>query len=185
MVRNPIFSIFTALRAPAHYLFTGNIPAPSAYFSLDGGNTKLADFGVSSDPSDFLNSGVQGGNDPFNEFYSGVRFRASRPSTRRCSTRWASIRYRRASRSSGQDPRRYRVAQPSRFWAVRPISTIRQHDAVQRDDQDRERGRQCGCGRQAVRQWRPERFARQRRHGELERHHRHADADRKRLDRGL
>ena len=52
-------------------LFTDNIPASSAYFSLDGGNTKLADFGVSSDPSDFLNSGVQGGNDPFNEFYSG------------------------------------------------------------------------------------------------------------------
>ena len=52
-------------------LFTDNIPASSAYFSLDGGNTKLADFGVSSDPSDFLNSGVQGGNDPFNEYYSG------------------------------------------------------------------------------------------------------------------
>ena len=52
-------------------LFTDNIPASSAYFSLDGGNTKLADFGISSDPSDFLNSGVQGGNDPFNEFYSG------------------------------------------------------------------------------------------------------------------
>ena len=53
-------------------LITDNIPASSSYFSLDGGNTKLADFGVSSDPSDFLNSGVQGGNDPFNEYYSGT-----------------------------------------------------------------------------------------------------------------
>jgi VCBS repeat-containing protein len=52
-------------------LFTDNIPASSAYFSLNGGSTKIADFGVSSDPSDFLNSGVQGSNDPFNEFYSG------------------------------------------------------------------------------------------------------------------
>ena len=52
-------------------LFTDNIPASAAYFSLDGGNTKLADFGQTSDPSDFLNSGVQGSNDPFNEFYSG------------------------------------------------------------------------------------------------------------------
>ena len=60
-------------------LFTDNIPASSAYFSLDGGNTKLADFGVSSDPSDFLNSGVQGGNDPFNEFYSGSTLQSLTP----------------------------------------------------------------------------------------------------------
>jgi hypothetical protein len=51
-------------------LFSDNIPASAAYFSLDGGNTKIADYGQSSDPSDFLNSGVQGPNDPFNEFYS-------------------------------------------------------------------------------------------------------------------
>jgi serralysin len=30
----------------------------------------LADYGRASDPSDFLNSGVQGPHDPFNEFYS-------------------------------------------------------------------------------------------------------------------
>ena len=41
-----------------------------AYFSIDGGNTKLADFGQTSDPSDFLNSGVQGSKDPFDEYYS-------------------------------------------------------------------------------------------------------------------
>ena len=37
---------------------------------MDGGITKLADYGQFSDPSDFLNTGVQGANDPFNEFYS-------------------------------------------------------------------------------------------------------------------
>ena len=53
-------------------LFTDNIPASSAYFSLDGGNTKLADFGVSSDPSDFLNAPGSSltPNDAFDEFYS-------------------------------------------------------------------------------------------------------------------
>jgi hypothetical protein len=51
-------------------LFSDSIPASAAYFSLDGGNTKLADYGQNSDPSDFLNSGVQGPNDPFNEHYT-------------------------------------------------------------------------------------------------------------------
>src|SRR6185437_6428848 len=32
--------------------------------------TKLADYGQTSDSSDFLNSGIQGANDPFNEFYT-------------------------------------------------------------------------------------------------------------------
>ncbi len=52
-------------------LFNGDNTAPASYFSLDGGTTKLADFGQNSDPSDFLNSGVQGPNDPFNEYYTG------------------------------------------------------------------------------------------------------------------
>ncbi|WP_225129265.1 hypothetical protein [Bradyrhizobium sp. IC3123] len=51
-------------------LLTDNIPASASYFSLDGGNTKIADYGQNSDPSDFLNSGVQGATDPFNEYYS-------------------------------------------------------------------------------------------------------------------
>src|SRR5882757_4091997 len=51
-------------------LFSDNIPALAAYFSVDGGYTKIADYGRTSDPSDFLNSGVQGGNDSFNEFYT-------------------------------------------------------------------------------------------------------------------
>jgi Ca2+-binding RTX toxin-like protein len=53
-------------------LFSGNSTAPAAYFSVDGGVTKLADFGQHSDPSDFLNTGVQGPNDPFNEFYTNT-----------------------------------------------------------------------------------------------------------------
>ncbi|MCI4679676.1 NF038122 family metalloprotease [Rhodoblastus acidophilus] len=53
-------------------------PAPASYFSIDGGNTDLADFGRTSDPGDFLNASGQGPagevssstltpNDPFNE----------------------------------------------------------------------------------------------------------------------
>ncbi len=41
-------------------LFSNGDTAPAAYFSLNGGTTKLADYGQTSDPSDFLNSGVQG-----------------------------------------------------------------------------------------------------------------------------
>jgi hypothetical protein len=52
-------------------LFQGGATAPAAFFSVDGGVTKLADLGQTSDASDFLNSGVQGPHDPFNEFYNG------------------------------------------------------------------------------------------------------------------
>ena len=55
-----------------NHLFSSGSTAPAAYFSIDGGVTKLADYGQNSDPSDFLNSGVQGSIDPFNEFYSGA-----------------------------------------------------------------------------------------------------------------
>jgi Ca2+-binding RTX toxin-like protein len=65
-----IFDLFR-YTSPGVHLFQGGNSAPAAYFSLDGGATKLADFGQNSDPSDFLNSGVQGSTDPFNEFYSG------------------------------------------------------------------------------------------------------------------
>jgi hypothetical protein len=64
-----IFDLYR-FTSPGVILIDGRSKAASAYFSLDGGNTKLADYGVSSDPSDFLNSGVQGPNDPFDEFYS-------------------------------------------------------------------------------------------------------------------
>jgi hypothetical protein len=39
------------------------------YFSLDGGNTPLADYGQNSDPADFLNSAGLTPNDAFNEYY--------------------------------------------------------------------------------------------------------------------
>jgi len=65
-----IFDLFR-FTSPGTRLIDGRSTATVAYFSVDGGNTKLADFGQTSDPSDFLNSGVQGPNDPFNEFYAG------------------------------------------------------------------------------------------------------------------
>src|ERR1700730_7073707 len=64
-----IFDLFR-FTSPGTRLIAGGNTAPPAYFSVDGGNTKLADYGQNSDPSDFLNSGVQGGNDPFNEYYT-------------------------------------------------------------------------------------------------------------------
>jgi hypothetical protein len=47
----------------------GSPPAQAAFFSIDGGNTKLADFGQNSDPGDFLNPPASNltPNDPFNE----------------------------------------------------------------------------------------------------------------------
>jgi hypothetical protein len=64
-----IFDLFR-FTSPGQNLLSAAQTAPPAYFSLDGGQTKLADFGQTSDPSDFLNTGVQGPNDPFNEFYN-------------------------------------------------------------------------------------------------------------------
>lgn len=66
-----VFDLFR-FTSPDVRLFQGGATAPAAYFSLDGGNTKLADYGQNSDPSDFLNSGVQGSNDPFNEYYTST-----------------------------------------------------------------------------------------------------------------
>ncbi|WP_050886711.1 NF038122 family metalloprotease [Bradyrhizobium sp. ORS 285] len=64
-----IFDLFR-FSSPGVRLMTGGATASTAYFSVDGGVTKIGDYGQSSDPSDFLNSGVQGANDPFNEFYT-------------------------------------------------------------------------------------------------------------------
>jgi hypothetical protein len=50
-----------------NHVFGRTIPSAPAYFSIDGGATDLADFGIHSDPGDWLNSGVQGNNDPFDE----------------------------------------------------------------------------------------------------------------------
>src|SRR6202165_5950781 len=54
-----IFDLFRFTSLGTRLIAGGNT-APPAYFSIDGGNTKLADFGQNSDPSDFLNSGVAG-----------------------------------------------------------------------------------------------------------------------------
>jgi len=64
-----VFDLFR-FTSPGNRLFSGAATAPAAYFSIDGGNTKIAQYGQNSDPSDFLNSGIQGSNDPFNEIYS-------------------------------------------------------------------------------------------------------------------
>ncbi|WP_369722495.1 NF038122 family metalloprotease [Bradyrhizobium sp. LLZ17] len=64
-----VFDLFRFTSQNVH-LFQGAATAPAAYFSLDNGATKIADYGQTSDPSDFLNSGVQGPNDPFNEYYT-------------------------------------------------------------------------------------------------------------------
>lgn len=65
-----IFDLFR-YTSPGTRLFSGSIPAPAAYLSVDGGTTALANYGRNSDPSDFLNTGIQGSNDPLNEYYSG------------------------------------------------------------------------------------------------------------------
>ena len=65
-----IFDLFR-YSSPGNLLFTNAIPAPPAYFSVNGGITDLADYGQSSDPSDFLGTSGRTPNDPFNETYGG------------------------------------------------------------------------------------------------------------------
>ena len=69
-ITQPDIFDFYRFTSPGNILIDGNPTAPPAYFSLNGGITKIADFGQTSDASDFLNSGMQGPNDPFNEFYT-------------------------------------------------------------------------------------------------------------------
>jgi hypothetical protein len=69
----PVMADWYRYDAAGHFQWTeGTSSASPSYFSIDGGVTRIADFGVSSDYSDWLNSGVQGGVDPFNEFYTGT-----------------------------------------------------------------------------------------------------------------
>lgn len=60
---------FDRFTSPGVRLIDGDDTAPAAYFSLDNGATHLADYGQTSDSSDFLN-GSRTPNDPFNEFYN-------------------------------------------------------------------------------------------------------------------
>jgi hypothetical protein len=65
------FSEFDLMRfvSPGQRLFADNLPSAPAYFSLDGGTSRVADWGISSDPSDFLNPPNSNftPDDPFNE----------------------------------------------------------------------------------------------------------------------
>ena len=62
-----IFDLFR-FTSPGTRLFSGAATAPPAYFSVNGGVTDIADYGQTSDSSDFLN-GARTPEDPFNEFY--------------------------------------------------------------------------------------------------------------------
>jgi hypothetical protein len=58
--------------APGQRYFDGNFTTTvSTYFSLDGGAHKLANWGRTSDDSDFLNDSLTG-NDPFNEIVGNL-----------------------------------------------------------------------------------------------------------------
>lgn len=59
--------------SPGARVFADGAPAPESYFSIDGGVSKLADFGVNSDPADWLNppSSNLTPNDPFDEQVGG------------------------------------------------------------------------------------------------------------------
>ena len=65
------FSEFDLMRfvSPGQRLFADHLPSAPAYFSLDGGASRVADWGISSDPSDFLNPPASNftPDDPFNE----------------------------------------------------------------------------------------------------------------------
>jgi len=69
-ITQPDIFDFYRFTSPGNILINGGSTAAPAYFSLDNGAHKIADYGQTSDPSDFLNSGVQGSTDPFDEFYS-------------------------------------------------------------------------------------------------------------------
>ena len=67
---------YTISNGQAVHYFQGGNPPPDAapsYFSIDGGASKIADFGESSDPADFLNypKSPLTPNDPFDEAVEG------------------------------------------------------------------------------------------------------------------
>ncbi len=64
-----IFGLFRFTAQGTRLFSTGGTPS---YLSLDGGRTDLADYGRTSDPSDFLNASGRTPNDPLNEAYSAA-----------------------------------------------------------------------------------------------------------------
>ena len=85
-----IFDLFR-FTSPGARLFAGGNTAPAAYFSIDGGNTKLADFGQLSDPSDFLTAVCKAQTTPSMNTIRTTRARNSRPPIWQYSMPWASI----------------------------------------------------------------------------------------------
>jgi len=63
-----IFDLFR-FTAPGTNLFASGNTAGPAYFSTDGGFTNRADYGQTSDPSDFLNASARTPEDTVNEFF--------------------------------------------------------------------------------------------------------------------
>jgi len=57
--------------SPGTNLIGHGSTAPAAYFSLDNGQTDLANYGQTSDPSDFLGDTAQTNDDSFTETYDG------------------------------------------------------------------------------------------------------------------
>jgi hypothetical protein len=64
-----LFDLFR-YTAPGDHLFGDALPSPPAYFSLDGGYTRLAAYGLNSDGGDFLSTSGLTPADAFNEFYN-------------------------------------------------------------------------------------------------------------------
>jgi hypothetical protein len=63
-----VLSLVRYTSSGAHDFDGTSTPTPASYFSIDGGTTTLANFGQTSDPSDFLGDNYTYG-DAFNEFY--------------------------------------------------------------------------------------------------------------------
>lgn len=73
-----IFDLYRFSSQGARLFGNADPTAPASYFSLNNGATDLADYGQSSDPSDYLSSG-RTPHDPFNEFYSPSTIQALTP----------------------------------------------------------------------------------------------------------
>ena len=166
----------------------------TAYFSINNGVTNLGTWNNSpanGDLGDWYPSGpAAGGNDSFNDYTSpgvinvmsandvtlmqalGWTTQPAQPSGSIAVTAntMAALQGGAAGYASGECAVHHRFGE---------------HNACECHDQDRKWQRQRRRRRRALRQWRAERFGRQRRHGELERRYRHADVDRQRNHCGL
>ncbi len=71
IVGDNVLSLYRYTSVGQHDFDSTAAPYTPSYFSVDGGGDKLADFGETSDASDFLNPPDSNltPNDPFNEFY--------------------------------------------------------------------------------------------------------------------